>query len=127
MSRISRVGCVCSGLGENKAQGSPAPLPLPPRFLLARDGDRWLPEGRERQGRSWLVAACLWESWKFLCASVSLIRGVLGAAGWSPGVGLLRVALEGQAVLGLLCSGDASEVLAWRSEPAGEGAGSHST
>lgn len=42
MSRISRVGCVRSGLGQNKAQGSPAPLPLPPRFLLAQVGDRWL-------------------------------------------------------------------------------------
>ena len=58
MSRISRVGCVRSGLGENKAQGSPAPLPLPPRFLLARDGDRWLPgEGSVRAGAGlWLPA-----------------------------------------------------------------------
>lgn len=51
MSRISRVGCVHSGLGENKAQGSPTLLPLPPRFLLAQDRDRWLPgEGSVRAG-----------------------------------------------------------------------------
>lgn len=57
MSRISRVGRVRSGLGENKAQGSPALLPLPPSFLLARDGDRWLPGEGSCQGRSWPVAA----------------------------------------------------------------------
>lgn len=38
MSRISRAGRVRAGLGENKARGSPAPTPLPPRFLPARDG-----------------------------------------------------------------------------------------
>lgn len=45
------------------------------------------------------MAACLWGSWKARRASVSLGQSVLGAAGWSSGVGLLGVALEGQAAL----------------------------
>lgn len=49
MSRMSRVGRVCSGLGQNKAQGSPAPAAPTP---LPAGTDMLLGEGRARPGAS---------------------------------------------------------------------------
>lgn len=129
MSRISRVGCVRSGLGENKAQGSPALLPLPPGFLLARDGDRWLPgEGSVRAGAGPQLPA--WPSEKLegsACLSFPRLRCAVCSRMvprcWPASGGLGGL---GCSVLGLLCSRDAPEVLAWRMVPVGEGGGSHS-
>lgn len=102
MSRMSRVGRVCSGLGQNKAQGSPAPAAP---TLLPAGTDTLLGEGSTRPGASPCLptfgelegSPCL--SFPQLgCAGCSRMAPVVGVLGWPQGARLL-------------CSRDVPEVL----------------
>lgn len=116
MSRMSRVGRACSGLGQNKAQGSPAPAAPTP---LPAGTDTLLGEGSIRAGASpWLPTfgrAGGLPGPLFPAADVCWVQQE-GPCCWCAGGGLRG---PGCCALGML-----QRCFGWRLEPLGAGGGS---